>query len=66
MGPDLTVEEKREAYHLFHKVWGAAGAGQYEKADWNRLQILLERIIYVPPDKIWPTQLINDHSSSIR
>lgn len=56
----MTVEEKREAYRLFHKMWGAASGGEYHKADWDQFQFLIERVIYVPPDQAWDLRLVND------
>jgi len=46
---ELSIAEKREAYHLFHKCWGDAKSGDYHKEDWKRLKALVERSTYVEP-----------------
>lgn len=40
----LTLEERGEARHLLHKLWGEANGGLYRKEEWNRFQYLVERL----------------------
>lgn len=39
----INDEERKEARHLFHALWGRDVGPNYRKADWSRLGTLLER-----------------------